>query len=126
MNLETRLVLLRALEQNPDLSQRKIAEKLGISLGKTNYCLKALIERGWVKAGNFGKSRHKSHYIYQLTPSGITAKARITKRFLKRKLEEHEQILKEIEQLRQEVDDSGAPEAAEPEVGGQMSEVRSR
>jgi EPS-associated MarR family transcriptional regulator len=108
MNLETRLTLLRALEQNPDLSQRKIAEKLGISLGKTNYCLKALIERGWVKAGNFGKSKNKSRYFYQLTPSGLTEKAKMTQRFLKRKLKEHEQLLKQIEQLRQEVDDPAA------------------
>ena len=113
MNLETRLTLLRTLETNPDLSQRALARKLGISLGKTNYCLKALIERGWIKAGNFGKSKHKSHYIYQLTPSGIAAKARITQRFLKRKLEEHEQLIKEIEQLRQEVGDAGTPEAAD-------------
>jgi EPS-associated MarR family transcriptional regulator len=113
LNLKTRLVILRTLEQNPDLSQRKIAEKLGISLGKTNYCLKALIERGWVKAGNFGKSKHKGRYLYQLTPSGIAAKARITQRFLKRKIEEHEQILKEIEQLRQEVGDPATAETAD-------------
>jgi len=113
LNLETRLTILRILEKNPDLSQRKIAEKLSISLGKTNYCLKALIERGWVKAGNFGKSQNKGRYIYQLTPSGIAAKARITQRFLKRKLEEHEQILKEIEELRREVGDGASVEVAD-------------
>jgi len=113
VNLETRLTLLRTLETTPDLSQRALARKLGISLGKTNYCLKALIERGWVKAGNFGKSKHKGRYIYQLTPSGLAAKARITQRFLKRKLEEHEQILKEIEELRREVGDGASAEAVD-------------
>jgi len=113
LNLETRLTLLRTLESNPDLSQRALARKLGISLGKTNYCLKALIEKGWVKVGNFGKSQHKSRYIYQLTPSGIAAKARITQRFLKRKLEEHEQILKEIEELRREVGKETSAEAVD-------------
>jgi EPS-associated MarR family transcriptional regulator len=103
LNLTTRLTLLRILEQNPELSQRKIAEELGISLGKTNYCLRALIEKGWVKAGNFSKSPKKRRYLYQLTPIGITAKAKMTQRFLKRKLKEHEVLIKEIEELREEV-----------------------
>jgi EPS-associated MarR family transcriptional regulator len=112
LNLETRLHLLRTLESNPDLSQRDLSRELGISLGKTNYCLKALIERGWVKVANFGKSSRKHRYIYQLTPRGITAKARITRRFLQRKLEEHEALIKEIEQLRTEVN------TAEPSRSG--------
>ena len=109
MNLETRLTILRTLESKPDLSQRGLARELGISLGKTNYCLRALIDRGWVKAGNFGKSRAKHRYLYQLTPAGIAAKARITQRFLKRKLQEHETLVKEIERLRQELGDPAAP-----------------
>ena len=102
MNLETRFRLLRALESNPEISQRALAEELGVSLGKTNYCLKALIEKGWVKAGNFGRSKHKHRYLYQLTPAGLAEKTRITSRFLKRKLAEHEALTREIEQLRQE------------------------
>ncbi len=103
MNIETRLILLRHLEQDPTLNQRQLAEKMGVSLGKTNYAIRALIERGWVKVGNFGKSKAKGKYLYQLTPAGIAAKARITRRFLNRKLQEHETLLKEIEALREEV-----------------------
>ena len=103
MNLETRFRLLRALESNPEISQRALAEEIGISLGKTNYCLKALIDKGWVKAGNFGRSKHKHRYLYQLTPTGLAEKARITGRFLKHKIAEHEELTREIEQLRREV-----------------------
>ncbi len=102
MNLEFRFRLLRALESNPEISQRALAEELGVSLGKTNYCLKALIDKGWVKAGNFGRSNHKHRYLYQLTPAGLAEKTKITGRFLKRKLAEHEALTREIEQLRQE------------------------
>ncbi len=112
MNLETRFRLLRTLETNPEISQRALAEQLGVSLGKTNYCLKALIEKGWVKASNFGRSKHKHRYIYQLTPAGITEKTRITTRFLKRKLAEHKALTKEIEQLRKE---AAKPPALTPE-----------
>ena len=102
MNLETRFRLLRALESNPEISQRALAEELGVSLGKTNYCLKALIDKGWVKVGSFGRSNHKHRYLYQLTPDGIAEKTRITTRFLRRKLAEHEALTREIEQLRRE------------------------
>jgi len=100
---ELRLTLLRELQDNPEISQRELAEKVGVSLGKTNYALRALIERGWVKVENFGRSRRKHRYLYELTPSGLAARARITRRFLKRKIEEHEHLLAEIEQLRREV-----------------------
>ena len=103
MNLETRFRLLKALESNPEISQRALAEELGISLGKTNYCLRALIDKGLVKAGNFSRSAHKHRYLYQLTPAGIAEKARITGRFLKRKIAEHEALTREIEALRREV-----------------------
>jgi EPS-associated MarR family transcriptional regulator len=103
LNLETRFRLLKALESNPEISQRALAEELGISLGKTNYCLRALIDKGLVKAGNFSRSAHKHRYLYQLTPAGIAEKARITGRFLKRKIAEHEALTREIEALRQEV-----------------------
>ena len=103
LNLETRFRLLKILESNPEISQRALAEELGISLGKTNYCLRALVDKGWVKAGNFSRNPHKHRYLYQLTPAGIAEKARITGRFLKRKIAEHEALTREIEQLRREV-----------------------
>ena len=110
MDLETRFRLLRALDRNPDLSQRDLARELGVSLGKTHYALKALIERGWVKAANFGRSRQKHRYLYELTPRGVTAKARIARRFLQRKIEEHEALTAEIERLRIEVGTEAAEE----------------
>lgn len=100
---ETRYKLLKQLEQNPDTSQRTLARELGISLGKANYCLNALIDKGMIKAGNFNKSEHKSKYLYQLTPQGIEQKAQVTARFLKRKLAEYDQLQEEIEQLKREV-----------------------
>lgn len=112
LDLETRFRLLRVLHRNPDLSQRDLARELGVSLGKTNYCLKALVERGWVKAGNFGRSKQKHRYLYQLTPSGVAEKARITSRFLKRKLAEHEALTKEIELLREEVSNQPLPQSS--------------
>ena len=92
MNLKTRLALLRTLESKPDLSQRALARELGVSLGKTHYCLRALIDKGYVKAGNFRNSSTKRRYLYCLTPKGIAAKTRITRRFLNRKLLEHEAL----------------------------------
>jgi len=109
LNLETRLKLLRALEANPDLSQRDLARELGISLGKVNYCLRALIDKGYIKAVNFSNSPAKHRYIYQLTPSGIAAKARITADFLKRKLEEHDLLIREIEALKTELTQADEP-----------------
>jgi len=100
---EYRYKLLKLVENNPQISQREIARQLGISLGKANYCLKALIEVGMVKASNFRNSKNKLAYMYLLTPSGIEAKSVITLRFLKRKVEEHDALLKEIEELRSEV-----------------------
>lgn len=98
-----RYQLLRALEHNPNLSQRQLATELGYSLGKLNYCLKALKDKGWVKVENFRNSQNKSAYFYQLTPAGVTEKARVTRRFLQRKLEEHQQIEQEIEALKRDL-----------------------
>jgi EPS-associated MarR family transcriptional regulator len=95
--------LLRLLENNPGLPQRALANELNISLGKLNYCLNALIEKGWVKARNFRHSANKLGYLYQLTPSGILEKAAVTQRFLERKLHEHERLTAEIAQLQKEV-----------------------
>ena len=97
--------ILQQLEKDPQISQRQLANELGMSLGKTNYCVRAVVEKGWVKVRNFRKSNRKVAYLYQLTPRGIAAKSRITRRFLDRKVEEFERLQKEIQQLRAEVDD---------------------
>ena len=107
---ETHLKVLRHLEENPDITQRELAEALGVSLGKVNYCLKALIEKGWIKANNFKNHKQKSAYAYLLTPKGIERKAQITVRFLKRKVEEYEALKQEIEQLQEEVERLNGPE----------------
>ena len=95
--------MLRALESNPELSQRQLAAELGVSLGGVNYALKALVERGFVKAGNFRKSGNKVAYLYVLTPKGIAEKSTLTTAFLGRKLEEYEVLRQEIESLKDEV-----------------------
>ena len=106
---ELRLRVLRALEANPELSQRQLAAELGVSLGGVNYALKALIERGFVKADNFRKSGSKVAYLYVLTPKGIAEKSSLATAFLGRKLEEYEVLRQEIEALKVEVgsDDTG-------------------
>jgi len=103
LDLDTRFRLLRALEDDPNISQRDLSEELGLSLGKVNYCLRALIDKGWVKAGNFRRSEKKHRYLYQLTPAGLAEKTRITNRFLKRKIAEHRALTEEIERLRGEL-----------------------
>jgi len=100
---ETHLRVLRLLEANPQLSQRELAETLGVSLGKMNYCLKALLERGLIKIQNFRNSRNKAAYAYYLTPEGISRKTVLTAGFLKRKLAEYENLKWEIELLKFEV-----------------------
>ena len=106
---ELRLRVLRALEANPELSQRQLAAELGVSLGGVNYALKALIERGFVKADNFRRSGSKVAYLYVLTPKGIAEKSSLATAFLGRKLEEYEVLRQEIEALKGEVgsDESG-------------------
>jgi EPS-associated MarR family transcriptional regulator len=103
MNEDTHYSVLKILEQNPQLSQRELADELGVSVGKANYCLKALIAKGLVKAKNFKNSANKRAYIYVLTPRGIDAKAKIAVRFLQRKLDEYEALRAEIEELQSEV-----------------------
>lgn len=107
---ETKFQLLRKLEDNPDISQRELARDLGISLGKVNYCLQALIDKGLVKARNFSRSKNKRRYIYKLTPSGIEHKAQVTRRFLKRKMAEYEALEREIAEIRGEVQAAGGKE----------------
>jgi EPS-associated MarR family transcriptional regulator len=100
----THLKVLRLLDSTPNINQRKLAESLGMSLGKTNFCLNALLDKGLIKMENFRTSTRKLNYAYLLTPNGIAAKAVLTKRFLKRKIEEYEALKAEIEQLKQEVE----------------------
>ena len=106
---ELRLRVLRALEADPELSQRQLAAKLGVSLGGVNYALKALMERGFVEAGNFRKSGRKVAFLYVLTPQGIVEKTSLAAAFLGRKLEEYAVLRQEIEALKGEVgsDESG-------------------
>lgn len=100
---DTAFRVMRILQENPDLTQRELAEKLGISVGGLNYCLKALKEKGLVKMKNFTNSKNKFGYVYVLTPVGLLEKAAITHRFLQRKMEEYESLKAEIEALRSEV-----------------------
>lgn len=100
---ETHFRVLRLLEGNPRMNQRELAKSLGVSLGKANYCLNALIDKGLVKVQNFRNSRTKLGYAYLLTPTGISRKAELTARFLKRKVAEYEAIREEIEALKLEI-----------------------
>jgi len=103
MREEAYLKVMRLLQENPDLTQRELAERLGVSVGSVNYCLRALIGRGLVKVGNFKKSKNKFKYIYLLTPQGIVERMDMTSRFLKRKLDDFDALKMEIEALKAEV-----------------------
>lgn len=109
MQDEVAYKLLKIIETEPQLSQREIAARMGISLGKVNYCLKSLIEKGFIKARNFYNSNHKVGYVYMLTPSGLEEKASVTYRFLKRKIQEYEEIKAEIESLKAETAEIDKP-----------------
>ena len=98
-NLEYDYRILEKLEDQPDISQRELAEHLGVSVGKANFVLGVLIDRGLVKAENFKKSNNKAGYLYLLTPKGLTEKVVITARFLQRKQAEYDRLKAEIEQL---------------------------
>ena len=91
------------MQENPDLTQRELAEKLGVSVGGLNYCLKALMEKGMVKMKNFANSKNKFGYVYVLTPTGMAEKAAITHRFLQRKMDEFELLKAEIEALKSQI-----------------------
>jgi len=101
---EMRYKLLKLLDANPRLSQRDVARELGISLGSVNYCLQALVRKGWIKASRFTNSRSKAAYMYLLTPRGMEAKLRLTFEFLRIKLREYETLRDEIEQIRREAE----------------------
>jgi len=96
---DTYFRVLRIVQERPDITQREIAHLLGISTSGLNYCLNALIDKGWVKVQNFSESKHKFGYVYLLTPKGISQKAALTSRFLQRKLKEFEEMRVEIESL---------------------------
>jgi len=95
-NNQDYLNLLRKIKKNPNYSQRKLAEELGFSLGKLNYCLNALKLKGLIKIKNFKKNPNKINYLYVLTPKGITKKASLTLNFMKRKMMEYEELKKEL------------------------------
>ena len=100
---ETHYRVLRHIEANPEITQRELASELGVSVGKVNYCIKALIQKGWVKARNFTNNKNKAAYAYLLTPQGIEQKAQITVRYLKSKMAEYEALKQEIAELQSEV-----------------------
>ncbi|NOT14662.1 MAG: MarR family EPS-associated transcriptional regulator [Methylotenera sp.] len=100
---EYRYKILKLVRNNPTISQRELAIALGVSLGKTNFCLKALVDKGLVKVANFRNSKNKLAYMYVLTPTGLEEKASITVRFLKHKMQEYEALHHEIEALRKEI-----------------------
>jgi EPS-associated MarR family transcriptional regulator len=100
---EMRYRLIRKIEANPQVSQRELARELGISLGKVNYCLKALIEVGLIKAGNFVRASNKRDYAYCLTAAGVKEKAAMTRRFLETKQQQYDQLKREIEQLKKDI-----------------------
>jgi EPS-associated MarR family transcriptional regulator len=100
---DVRFHVLRLIQREPELTQRELADRLGVSLGKANYLLNALIEKGLIKARNFKNSKNKAAYAYILTPDGIDEKARVAVRFLRRKEQEYEELRREIEELGREL-----------------------
>ena len=106
--------VLRLLEQRPDISQRDLAQELGVSLGKTNFCIRALLDKGLIKLANFRRNPNKLAYSYLITPAGISAKAAITTRFLRRKMDEYEKLKAEIESLQREGAETGSSPRASP------------
>ena len=101
---EIRYRLLKVLSQDPNLGQRDMAKRMGISLGKVNYCVSGLASKGWIKITRFKSAKKKIPYTYMLTPKGVEEKGRLTLRFLKRKLSEYEEIKKQIRELHYEVE----------------------
>ena len=99
MQQDTTFCVMTLLAKNPDLTQRELAKKVGVSLGSINYCLGALIDKGLVKMQRFSESKNKFCYIYVLTPSGVTEKSKLTSKFLQRKLKEYELIKSQIKSI---------------------------
>jgi len=105
INPDIHFRVLHTIEENPNITQRELAKKLGISLGGVNYCLKALIEIGHIKGNNFKKNPNKSSYFYLLTPSGLSEKALLVEGFLRRKMAEYEALKNELDLIRSEIKD---------------------
>lgn len=127
-NLEKEEVLqvLREINSDPETTQRDLSVKLGISLGKVNFIMKALISRGFIKVDNFKKSDNKSAYLYFLTPKGAEEKARITYRFLKRKMKEYENLEQQILLLQQEVGEGQTPGEVRDGLRADEEQLRTR
>ncbi len=111
------LRIFREIDRSPEMTQRELSSRLGISLGKVNFLINALIGKGFVKVENFRKSSSKSAYLYYLTPTGLEEKTRTTYRFLERKIREHERLATEIQQLRKEVQESGFLSEEQEQIG---------
>ena len=106
---DIQLDLLRKLESNPEYTQRKLSQEMGVSLGKVNYCMKKLIEKGLIKLSNFSNNQNKVNYIYLLTPKGIEQKSRLTFKFLAIKLKEYEVLKNEISKLKLDAEKLQSP-----------------
>jgi EPS-associated MarR family transcriptional regulator len=111
---DTNFRVMRILEGRPEISQRELSKTLGVSLGGVNYCLSALIDKGFVKAKNFSNNANKVSYAYLLTPKGMREKSQLTVRFLQRKMQEYEDLRREIELLNGQVDAQEAWSSADP------------
>ena len=98
------LELLRKIEVNPEYTQRELSQEMGVSLGKINYCMKKLFEKGLIKLSNFRSNSNKSRYIYLLTPKGIEQKTKLTISFIERKLKEYDELKAEIQSLQKDVE----------------------
>jgi EPS-associated MarR family transcriptional regulator len=108
-NDDTLFWTLKVLQENPGVSQRTLAKEVGINVSTINFCLKALVEKGWIKMGNFSKNPDKLSYAYLLTPTGVAEKAALTRRFLQRKMAEYEKLRGEIEALQREAERATSP-----------------
>ena len=121
---EIRYRLLKVLSNNPRLSQRDMAKKMGISLGKVNYCLSELAKRGFIKINRFKSSRDKRLYIYLLTPTGVEEKAKLTLDFLKRKIVEYGEIKQQIQDLAEEMEKEGVVDLPADDKFERLSKAR--
>ena len=100
---DTEYIILKILKDNPKMTQRQLSKELGLSLGRTNYVIHALIDKGWMKLSNFKRSDNKLGYLYLLTPEGMTEKSVLAQNFLSRKLKEYNRLKEEIETLKSEL-----------------------
>ena len=118
---QAQLRILKIIETDPEISQRQLAEVLGVSLGKTNYLIKALLEKGYIKAGNFMRAENKLKYAYLLTPEGLRAKLELTRDYLARKEQEYIAMKAEIEAMRNELADHDTQPPTNPQERDQTS-----